>query len=98
MTDPESLKRVEYEWKLFEAKEIGRLRRINEHSWKEVDDFSEMVATTTDSATVVISEKMLWPVSRYRLRLYVRLDEMEGFAEEELFINQPPSGGTCSIG
>lgn len=96
--DLEKLKRVKYEWKLLAATEIGALKRINEKNWKEVPEFaSEMVATAADAATVVVSDKMLWPISRYRLRLYVTLDEMEGFAEEEFFMNQPPSGGKCTI-
>ena len=98
LNDPETLKRVKYEWKLRAAPEIGALKRINEKKWEEVSEFaSEMVATTADTATVVISEKMLWPISRYRLGLYVTLDEMEGFAEEEFFMNQPPNGGECTI-
>ena len=64
-----------------------------------VEDFEEeMVSTTTTTDTVVISEKMLWPEWRYRLRLYVSLDGVTGFAEAELFMNQPPRGGECSIG
>ena len=96
--DPETLKRVKYEWELLAAPEIGALKRIDESKWKKVPEFaSEMVATTADAVTVVISEKMLWPISRYRVRLYVTLDEMEGFAEEEFFMNQPPSEGKCTI-
>ncbi len=55
-----------------------------------------LTSTTTD--TVVIGEKMLFPTSRYRLRLYVTLDDASGFGEDELFINQPPHGGECHIG
>lgn len=57
-----------------------------------------MVLTATDSDTVVIGEKMLVASSRYRLRLYVTLDDKSGFAEDELFMNQPPHGGECHIG
>jgi hypothetical protein len=57
-----------------------------------------MVLTSTTTDTVVIGEKMLLPTSRYRLRLYVTLDDKTGFAEDELFINQPPGGGECQIG
>ena len=57
-----------------------------------------MVLTSTTTDTVVVGEKMLLSTSRYRLRLYVTLDDKEGFAEEELFMNQPPHGGQCSIG
>lgn len=57
-----------------------------------------MVTTFITTDTVVIGEKMLLPTSRYRIRLYITLDDQEGFAEEELFINQPPNGGECLIG
>ena len=57
-----------------------------------------MVLTSTTTDTVVIGEKMLVPTSRYRMRLYVTLDGASGFAEDELFINQPPHGGECQIG
>ena len=53
--------------------------------------------TETTADTVVIGEKVLLHTSRYRLRLYVTLDEQTGFAEEELFMNQPPNGGECAI-
>jgi hypothetical protein len=56
------------------------------------------VLTSTTTDTVVIGEKMLFPTSRYRLRLYVTLDDASGFGEDELFINQPPHGGECHIG
>lgn len=99
VTDPEVLKRVVYKWKLYEAPERGRLFRIRENQWTPVENFeTEMVTTATTTDTVVIGEKMLLPTSRYRLRLYVTLDDMSGFAEKELFINQPPYGGKCSIG
>ena len=57
-----------------------------------------MVTTSITTDTVVIGEKMLLPTSRYRIRFYITLDDKEGFGEEELFINQPPNGGECSIG
>ena len=36
LTDLEALKRVEYKWQLYKAKERGRIHRIKEDEWEPV--------------------------------------------------------------
>ena len=101
LTDPTELKKVTYQWKLYKAEEMdkkGPVHQIAEDKWMPVLDFDEMLYTPANASTISIKEKMLMSQYRYKVRVYTSYNGQEGFAEDSLYMNQPPAGGNCSIG